>query len=82
MIRKWDTDNEQLSRKCLNEVIARVQDIDDPERVGIIAAQDIVDIVLQNYGPEIYNKALADAGKMLGEKLQDIEYGLDELKQS
>jgi uncharacterized protein (DUF2164 family) len=82
MIRKWDTKNEQLNAKCLNEVIARVQEIDDPSGVGIIAAQDIVDIVLENMGPEIYNKALSDAAKIVDDKVQDIEYSIDELKQS
>ncbi len=82
MIRKWNIDNKQLTTKCLNEVIARVQDIDDTDQVGIIAAQDIVDIVLENMGPEIYNKALTDATKILDEKVQDIEYSIGDLRQS
>ena len=82
MIRKWDIDNTQLKTKCLNGVISRVQEIDDPSEVGIIAAQDIVDIVLENMGPEIYNKALADATKIFDEKIQDIDYSIGELKQS
>ena len=81
MIRKWDTDNVQLKTKCLNEVISRVQEIDDPTEVGIIAAQDIVDIVLENMGPEMYNKALADATKVLDEKIHNIEYSIGELRQ-
>ena len=81
MIRKWDIDNTQLKTKCLNGVISRVQEIDEPSEVGIIAAQDIVDIVLENMGPEIYNKALADATKILDEKIHDIDYSIGELKQ-
>lgn len=82
MIRKWDTDNKDVSQKCANEIIARVQEISDPEEVGAIAAQDIIDIVLEHMGPEIYNKAINDAIKLLRDKFQEIEYSAEDLKQS
>lgn len=82
MIRKWDVDNKALNKKCIDEVVARVQDIDDPETVGVIAAQDILDIVLENIGPEIYNKAINDATKFFSDRFQEIEYTADDLKQS
>lgn len=82
MIRKWDTDNKALNQKCVDEVITRIQEIEDPEQVGIIAAQDIIDIVLENMGPEIYNKAINDATKLLRDKFQEIEYSAEDLKQS
>ena len=53
MIRKWDIKDKALSRKVIDEVIARVQDIEDPEVAGEIVAQDLIDIVLENVGPEI-----------------------------
>jgi len=82
MIRKWDTDNKVLNQKCIDEVITRLQDIDDTEQVGVIAAQDIIDIVLENMGPEIYDKAINDVSKMLRDKFQEIEYNTEDLKQS
>lgn len=82
MIRKWDTDNKALNQKCLDEVITRVQEIEDPELVGVIAAQDIIDIVLENMGSEIYNKAINDSTKLLRDKFQEIEYSAEDLKQS
>lgn len=81
MIRKWDTKNKSLNQKCVAEVITRVQEIDDPEQAGIIVAQEIIDIVLENMGPEIYDKAIKDATKLLGEKFQEIEYSIEDLKQ-
>jgi uncharacterized protein (DUF2164 family) len=81
MLRKWDTENEELQRKLLNEIIARVQEIDDTSAVGVIAAQDIVDIVTENIGPEIYNKGIADAKKMIVNKLADIEIDISTLEQ-
>ena len=81
MLRKWDTENEELQRKLLNEIIARVQEIDDTSTVGVIAAQDIVDIITENLGPEIYNKGIADAKKMIVNKLSDIEIDISTLEQ-
>jgi len=82
MIRKWNTDNKDINRKCVDEVIARVSDIEDPEQIGVIAAQDIIDIVLENMGPEIYNKAIGDTMKIVNDKFQETEYGIEDLKQS
>jgi uncharacterized protein (DUF2164 family) len=82
MIRKWDTGNKELNRKCIEEVITRIQEIDNPETVGVIAAQDIIDIVLINMGPEIYNKAINDTSKLVRDKLEEIEYGTEALIQS
>jgi len=82
MIRKWDTANKALNQKCVDEVITRLQEIDDPETVGVIAAQDIIDIVLENMGPEIYDKAIDDSLKLIRDKFQDTEYSVVDLKQA
>ena len=80
MNRKYSIDNKEVSQKCLNEVITRIQDIDDTSQVGIIAAQDIIDIVIDNLAPEIYNKAIADTNKLLQTKFEDLKYEIEELK--
>lgn len=80
-IRKWDTDNKELQQKCIDEVIARVEELSDGQ-VGVIAAQDIIDIVTENLGPEIYNKGVRDAKKALVDRFQDVETDLDLLEQS
>lgn len=81
MKRKWDTNDETLQRKCISEVIARIDEI-DATPAGIVAAQDIVDIVLQNLAPEIYNKGVKDTKKLLAAKFADIELDIDMLEQS
>lgn len=81
MDKKLSVDNKEAKQKCLNEVISRIQDIDDPSQVGVIAAQDIVDIVVENLGPEIYNKAIFDTNKLFQNKLEDLKYEIEELKQ-
>jgi uncharacterized protein (DUF2164 family) len=73
-------DNKQLNQKCINEVISRIQDIDDPSAIGVVAAQEIIDITIENLGAEIYNKAIADANKLLQNKLADLDYEIEDLK--
>jgi len=77
---KLKIDNKEANDKCIAQIITRVHDIDDPEAVGEIAAQDLIDIVIENLGSEIYNKAIADAGKLVDVKSADLTYELDELK--
>ncbi|QQS19745.1 DUF2164 family protein [Candidatus Saccharibacteria bacterium] len=81
MLRKWDTENEELQRKLLNEVITRIQELDDVSTFGVIAAQEIVDIVTENLGPEIYNKGIADAKKLIVNKMADMDVDLSTLEQ-
>lgn len=81
MIRKWDSENEVVQRKCIDEIVARIDEIGDSSP-GVIAAQDIIDIVTENLGPEIYNKGIGDAKKLIGTKMADLEVDLEALKQS
>ena len=80
MKRKWDITDEALQKKCIDEVIARIEEIDG-EQAGVIAAQDIIDIVTQNFGPQVYNAGVRDAKKVLQERFNDIEIDMDLLEQ-
>ena len=81
MLKKFSNIPKELNDKCIAEVIARIEDIES-ENVGIIAAQDVIDIVTQNLGSEIYNMALRDTKKLLQEKISDFEFEIDQLEQS
>jgi uncharacterized protein (DUF2164 family) len=80
MLRKYDTTSKEVLRKCTAEVITRIEETRGSE-IGVIAAQDIIDIVTQNMGPEIYNMGLRDAKKLLQERVCDIETEIDILEQ-
>ncbi len=73
--------SKEKQQKCLEEIITRIEEIEN-SAVGVIAAQDIIDIVSENLGPEIYNKAVNDTAKILKERFLDIETELDLLEQS
>lgn len=80
MKRKWDITNEDAQKKCIDEVITRIEEIES-STVGVIAAQDVIDIVVENLAPEIYNLGVQDAKKVIQEKMQDIEVDLDTIEQ-
>jgi uncharacterized protein (DUF2164 family) len=81
MQRKFDTLSKEAEKKCIDEVITRIEEIDRDSEVGVIAAQDVIDTVKQNLGPEIYNMGLHDAKKLLQERLADLEAEIDLLEQ-
>lgn len=81
MQKKFDTIAEDIKKQCLAEVAAGMEEITG-EPAGVIAAQNIIDIVTENYGPEIYNQALADTKKMFEDKFADLCYEIDSLSQS
>ena len=80
MKRKWDITGETAQKKCIDEVMTRVGEIDGS--IGVIAAQDIIDIVTENLGPEIYNLGVRDAKKLLQAKMFDIEVEIDMLERN
>lgn len=79
MKRKWDVSSKENRQKCIAEIITRIEEQTDVE-VGIITAEDIIDIVLQNVGADIYNLAIKDVKKLLQNRLSDIETELDLLE--
>lgn len=79
MIRKWDISDEQVRKRCMEEIIARVDEQEGAE-FGMIAAQDIIDIVAQYVGPSAYNLGIEDAKKLLLQKVSDLEVDFDVLR--
>lgn len=79
MKRKWDVSPKEVRKKCVDEIIARLEEQQGAE-FGIIAAEEIMDIVAQNVGPDIYNLAIKDAKKLLQNRFSDIETELDLLQ--
>jgi uncharacterized protein (DUF2164 family) len=81
MIRKWDISDDQNRKKCIEEILTRLDEQGEAD-FGVIAAQDIIDIVSQHLGPEIYNLGIEEAKKAIQSKLADLDVDLDILKAS
>lgn len=79
MKRKWDVSSKETRKKCVEEIITRINELSDSE-IGVKAAEDIIDIVAQNIGPDVYNLALKDAKKLLQDRLADLDTEIDLLE--
>jgi len=79
MIRKWDITNEQSKKQCIDEILSRIDEQADAE-FGIIAAQEIIDIVAAHLGPQIHNASIEEAKRTIRTKLADLEVDLDILQ--
>lgn len=78
--RKWDFSSDETKQKCLENIIARYDEVQDGQ-IGMITAQEVMDIITNAVGPAIYNKGLEDAKKLIQNKLADAEIEIDILKQ-
>ncbi len=76
----WDILSSQQKRECLENIIAYFQDERD-EQIGIIAAEDLLDTILEPISKASYNKGIDDAKKILLESLSNVDLDLDLLRQ-
>lgn len=49
------------------------------EKIGIIAAEEIINFFLQSVGSKLYNKGVTDAKKAIENRLEELKYDLDDL---
>ncbi len=81
MNRNWDVGDDQTRKKCIDEILTRLEEQGD-EEFGRIAAEELIGIVLQNLGPDIYNLGIEDARKLIQQKFSDLEIDLDMLNRN
>ncbi|MNE92984.1 hypothetical protein D3C80_1907720 [compost metagenome] len=66
----------KLSKEQKAEIIHNVQVYFEDERsesIGELAAGQLVDFMIQELGPFIYNKAVDDSRKLINEKMLQLE---------
>lgn len=74
--RKWDRISETKRKSCVLEIVKFFEDERD-EKIGMIAAEMILDLVLQSTSNEIYNKGIQDVKKELEKRFEDIKLDLE-----
>ncbi|MFF2093894.1 DUF2164 domain-containing protein [Paenibacillus sp. NPDC058174] len=75
----------KLEREQKEALVERVQsffELERDESIGSIAAEQLLDYMLAELGPYVYNQAIADARKSVMERLQSVEDELYALEQS
>lgn len=76
--RKGDLLSKEKKKLMVENVISFFKDERD-EDVGIIFAESILDLFLQDVGQEIYNKGVDDARNFLKKKFEDLELDMEVL---
>lgn len=75
--RKWDSFlSKDKKDNCVSKIITFFKE-ERGEEIGIIAAEDFLNFMLQEIGEDIYNKGIDDAKTLLKSKIEDIEVELD-----
>ncbi|MNZ52132.1 hypothetical protein D3C78_699690 [compost metagenome] len=76
----------KLPREQKDQLVERVQEFFELERsemIGSVAAEQLLDYMIQELGPHIYNKAIADARQTVLERMHTLEdelYALEKRK--
>lgn len=72
-----------LPKEQKEQIILKVQAYFEEERsetIGDLAAEQMIDFMIKELGPYLYNKAIADARQMLFEKMSVMEEDLYSLE--
>jgi uncharacterized protein (DUF2164 family) len=77
----WDTLSEPTRQIAVRNIMAYFEnERDDP--IGHIAAEDLLDTILEHIQADIYNQGIEDARKEIEEKFADLNVQLDLQKRS
>jgi len=84
MIRRkpvWDIITDQTKRECMQDIIAFFQD-ERGEKIGMLASEQILDIVLEKITWDCYNKGVDEAKELMQGKFADLSIDVDLLRKS
>jgi uncharacterized protein (DUF2164 family) len=71
----------ELSKEARKEAIASIERYfqeNMEEKIGNIAAAGLLSFFLEEIGPSVYNKAVADAQERLQARVQDLDFEVHE----
>lgn len=76
--RPWERLSEEDKNTVKNELILFFENQRD-EKIGVIAAEEIINFFLQTAGSKLYNQGVMDAKRALGNRIEELNYDLDDL---
>jgi len=66
-------------KKLAKEELIRFFENERDDKIGLIAAEEILNFFLQTVGNKLYNKGIYDAKKAIENRYEELKYDLDEL---
>lgn len=79
IIRKWDLLTKEQKKHCTDELI-RYFEVERDEKIGMIAAEEVITLVVEHTAEAIYNQGISDAKKLVQSKCEDTAFELDALR--
>lgn len=76
--RGWERLSSEEKEQLKTDLILFFENERD-EKIGVIAAEELVNFFLQSVGSKLYNKGVSDAKKTLNIRLEELNYDLDDL---
>lgn len=76
--RRWERLTEEEKKQAKENLILFFER-ERSDKIGIIAAEEILNFFLQTVGSTLYNKGIMDAKKSLELRIEELNYDLDDL---
>ena len=76
--RRWERLSDE-ERKLVKEEMILFFENERDEKIGIIAAEEILNFFLKSVGSKLYNKGIDDAKKALKNRYEELQFDLDDL---
>jgi len=76
--RKWERLSDEEKNLAKEELILFFENKRN-EKIGIIAAEEIINFFLQSVGGKLYNKGVTDAKKAIENRIEELNFDLDDL---
>ena len=76
--RRWERLSDE-ERKLVKEEMILFFENERDEKIGIIAAEEILNFFLKSVGSKLYNKGIDDAKKALENRYEELQFDLDDL---
>ena len=76
--RNWERLSDEERKSVIEDLILFFENERD-EKIGIIAAEEVLNFFLMTVGNKLYNKGIDDAKKVLKNRYEELQFDLDDL---
>ena len=76
--RKWDRISDEKRQQAIDDLVYFFES-ERSEKIGLIAAEQLLDFFLENIGPDVYNRGLSDAKTAIKKRMEDLQFDIDDL---
>jgi len=76
--RNWERLSDGERKSVIEDLILFFENERD-EKIGIIAAEEVLNFFLMSVGNKLYNKGIDDAKKVLKNRYEELQFDLDDL---